>query len=507
MNKTTTNSNPELLLTAVKLHRLAKFAEARQLYQQILSTEPNHFDAQHFSGLIAKQNGQPLQAIALITAALNSVTGEFNANHASAFCNLGAAYQDCQQPELALQNYRQALLLKPDYAIAHNNLGNALKNLGNYDEAITSYQHALRYSPNYPEALFNYGLTLHLNQQFDEALVRFEQAIQIKPGYAEAHFALGNTYQSLRMFELALHSYDQSIALKADYAKAYLNRGITLNRLAQYHDAVSDFELAIHHQPGYAYAYFYLGNSLRQLQKNTEAIAAYLRAEEFGFDQKQVSFALAALGIGEVPAAAPVDYVKELFNQYADHFDTHLVDVLNYDVPKILSGLIDKYRQHDQLASVDLGCGTGLCGAYLRPYSRSLTGVDLSQNMLNRAAALNLYDQLVCAELTEFLSRYTQTADLIIAADVLLYLGDLNQVFKSISHALNHHGFFCFSVEYAKEQSDYVLRASNRYAHTENYLRRLAANYGFTILELARHAGRQENQQDNDALVVLLLKE
>jgi len=164
MNKTTTNRIPELLKTAVGLHRQGKLSEAQQLYRQIVGIEPNHFDACHFLGVIAKQNGHPLQAISLITEALNHIEVEFNANHASAFCNLGAAYQDCKQPELALKNYRQAIQLKPDYAIAHNNLGNALKNLANYDEAIRSYQDALHFAPNYPEALFNCGLALHLNQ-------------------------------------------------------------------------------------------------------------------------------------------------------------------------------------------------------------------------------------------------------------------------------------------------------------------------------------------------------
>ena len=379
--------------------------------------------------------------------------------------------------------------------------------MGRIEDAMQSYQNALAASPNYAEAYFNAGIVLLDNQKFEAALRCFDRAIEIKPDYIDAWFASANTYQSLRMNEEAIRNFDHAIALKPNYAKAYFNRGISFNRLAQYDNAIQSFELAIHHQPHYANAFACLANTLKLAGKIPEAIAAYRRASEMGADPDQIRFALAALGVSSAPAAPPVDYVKDLFNQYADRFNTHLVDVLNYDVPQLLASLTDKYAQGNQLITLDLGCGTGLCGQYLRARSTSLTGVDLAQKMLDKAAQLNLYDELICAELNEFLRAYSKTADLIIAADVLVYLGDLLPLFSAIARVLSAGGYFCFSVEESEaNQHPYILQISSRYAHSEQYLRNLAAQCGLNVMEMNQHTGRLENQQRNKALIVLLQK-
>ncbi|MET3108273.1 putative TPR repeat methyltransferase [Oxalobacteraceae bacterium GrIS 2.11] len=507
MNKTTTPIYTDQLRAAVALHQQGKLSEADALYQKILANHPNHFDALHFRGVIAKQNGQAPQAVKLIRQAISCIGDELNANHASAFCNLGAAYQDCQQTELALSSYQQAILLRPDYAMAHNNLGNTLKNLGRHQDAIEAYQVALRLSPNYAEAFFNAALALQHLQQHESALNFFERAIQIKPGYVDAYFALGNLYQSLKHHEKALHHFDQALALQPDFAKVWFNRGISLRRLANYEAAIRSFETAIQYQPGYANAYLYLANTLKTINRIPEAVSAFQRAMDCGGDAEQINFALAALGVGAIPPAPPAGYIKELFDQYADHFDAHLIGVLNYAIPTLLAELIETCRPQRKLNTLDLGCGTGLCASFLRPYSDRLCGVDLSQNMLDKAAQLNLYDQLVCADLTEFLSSSTEMVDLIIAADVLVYQGDLLPVFRAINHVLADQGLFAFSVEHGTQHTQpYQLTQSNRYAHTEQYLRQLAEQNGLSVIQISHHSGRLENQTHNQALVVLLQK-
>ncbi|PRC93053.1 tetratricopeptide repeat protein [Solimicrobium silvestre] len=507
MNIKTINSIPELLQHAVKLHQQGELASAKNRYQQILQINPHQFEALHFLGVIAKQTGNPLEAISLISAAINTVTTALNANHASAFCNLGTAFQDCGQTEQALKNYQQAILLKPDYSIAHNNLGNTFKNCGKLEAAIHSYENALHYHPNYPDAYYNCGTTYQLQQQYTKALNCFERAIQLKTNYPAAYFARGVAFQSLYDYESALVSYDQAITLQPDYSEAYLNRGITLNKLQQFQAALDNFELAIHYQKNYAKAHHYRANTLRQLMRIEDAIEAYQCALELGADSQQITFALAALGVGAPPSAPPTTYVKELFDHYAEHFDVHLVDVLKYEMPQIVATAIEKYRMRDQLDSLDLGCGTGLCGSYLRPYSRTLTGVDLSQKMLDKASQLKHYDQLICTEITEFLSEKIDNFDLVCAADVLVYIGDLSGVFSRVHQALRSGGLFCFSVEEAAEEiqgHDFILKATNRYAHTEQYIRHLANLYDFKIHEITQQVARQENQKNSSALVTLL---
>ena len=509
MTNSTTLSVPELLQSAVQLHRQGQLAQANGIYAQILQISPGHFDALHFSGVIAKQTGQPEKAMELISAAINLYRSEFNAGHASAFCNLGAACQECSQPGLAVSHYQTAIRLKPDYAMAHNNLGNALKNLGRHHEALASYRNAIRFAPDYPEAFYHCGLVLHLIGQFEEALPYFERALQIRPAYAQACNAMGISLHSLGRYADAVDYYSRAIELMADFAQACFNRGISYNRLRSFDQAVADFESAIAYQPNYPNAWFYLGNSLRQLNKTELAIAAYQRARELGAAPDQIDFLLATLGAGAMPKAPPAAYVSELFDQYADHFDVHLTQVLQYAVPELISTTLAPHLQNGPVDCLDLGCGTGLCAGFLRRHAGSLTGVDLSQNMLEQAARLNLYDDLVCAEITDFLFRSGQQFDLITAADVLVYLGDLNQLMQGVARVLRAHGLFCFSVEHFNNDghgTDYILQTTARYAHSADYLRQLAQQHGLTLIEMHQHTGRQENQNSSEALIVLLQK-
>lgn len=478
-----------LLQQAVALHRQGKCHDAQALYRQVLLLDPAQFDALHLSGVVARQLGDADAAVDLIAHALR-----VNPAQAAAHCNLGAALQDAGRPRDALASYDRAVQLHPQYALAFCNRGNALRKLGQLNEALASYDRALAIQPAYPEAHCNRAIALQDVGRAADALSAAGQALAARPNYAEAWCARGNALQSLQQFDAALHSYDRAIALKPDRAEAHCWRGTALQRLRQFDLALADYERALALRPDYPLAHQYRGNALRALMRKDEAIAAYRRALAQGGDAAAIGYALAALGAGDAPAAAPADYVKSLFDQYADHFDQHLVDVLAYRMPALLDAAIRRATTSDHLDTLDLGCGTGLCGPYLRPYSRSLTGVDLSGKMLDKARERGLYDTLACAELGAFLSGRADDCDLLVAADVLVYFGDLAPLFAQAHRALRAGGLFCFSVEAADgDGDDFALRASHRYAHSLPYLRRLAGTTGFGVLEAALQAGRQEN--------------
>jgi len=142
-------------------------------------------------------------------------------------------------------------------------------------------------------------------------------------------------------------------------------------------------------------------------------------------------------------------------------------------------------------STVDLGCGTGLCAPFLRPLSTRLAGVDLSDNMLAQARAAGLYDELACADIGDYLAAHPQAFDLAVAADVLVYFGELDTLFGQVRAALRSGGTFCFSTE-ALDQGEFMLLPSNRYAHALAYLERLAARHGFTVLEADNATVRSE---------------
>ena len=133
---------------------------------------------------------------------------------------------------------------------------------------------------------------------------------------------------------------------------------------------------------------------------------------------------------------------------------------------------------------LDLGCGTGLCGPLLRPMARTLAGVDLSPAMIEKAKARRAYDRRWAADLLEALRAADAGYDLLVAADVLIYFGDLTPVFEPAVAALRPGGLFAFSVEAGEGERFQFRPATRRYAHAEPYLRRLAGIFGLRVIRL-----------------------
>lgn len=498
-----------LLQQAVALHQQGSLQMAQALYRQVLELEPQQFDALHLSGVIARQQGDAPAAIALISQAI-AIDGA----QAQAHANLGAALQDAGRPQDALSSYDRAVQLKPGYAMAHSNRGNTLRKLGRLDEAVAAYEHALQLQPNYPEALCNRAIALQDLGRYDDALASAEQALSQRLNYADACFARGNALQSLRRLDDAVESYDRALHLKPGWAEVYCAQGTALQRLRHFDAALDSYARAVAIKPGYALAHYYRGNTLRAMGRKDEAVAAYQLAQEHGDDPQTIAYALASLGVGDTPAALPNEYVRSLFDQYADHFDQHLLEVLDYQTPAFLDQLLRASLAPEDLQNLntlDLGCGTGLCAPYLRPLSRTLTGVDLSDKMLDKARTRGLYDSLVCGDLLPLLSQQTGDCDLAVAADVFVYIGDLAPVFAGVRQALRGGGHFCFSVEALEEDGggdhqarDFALRPSNRYAHALGYLRRLAGEHGFDVVAAQPLLARQENGTQVAAHALLL---
>lgn len=200
---------------------------------------------------------------------------------------------------------------------------------------------------------------------------------------------------------------------------------------------------------------------------------------------------LASIGLTETPDAPPAAYVESLFDDFAPRFETLLVEKLGYHAPQLLADAIlaalDPERQGIRHA-VDLGCGTGLMGERLRRQASFLEGVDLSAGMLKRAAAKRIYDRLEKGDIAAPALAETEPgrADLAVAADVYIYLGDLAPAFALAARLLETGGLFAFTVEAHDGPEDYAIRPSLRYAHGEAYLRRALGAAGFEIVRLER---------------------
>jgi predicted TPR repeat methyltransferase len=214
-------------------------------------------------------------------------------------------------------------------------------------------------------------------------------------------------------------------------------------------------------------------------------------------------YLLASLTGGATPERSPDAYIVEEFDGFAQRFEAQLVGVLGYDVPDKLRVLLAEVRGNGAPVDVlDAGCGTGLCGPWLRPLARHLTGVDLSSGMLERARARGLYDTLVCEELTGFLERSAGAFDLVVATDVLIYFGDLRPLFAAATSAVRHGGLLAVSFETC-EEGERSLRPSGRFAHSASYVR-AAAGTGLETVTSSDTTLRREGKKRTPGQLLVL---
>jgi predicted TPR repeat methyltransferase len=263
--------------------------------------------------------------------------------------------------------------------------------------------------------------------------------------------------------------------------------------------------------PGFATAWFALGAIRDRLGDRDGAIAAFARARDADpEDYHGARLQLARLGAGESAPAMTPTYVKRLFDQYAGRYDAALIEHLHYRGPAILRDAVAEAmraagRPLHFAALLDLGCGTGLAGVSFRALADRLTGVDLSPAMIEQAKAKGLYDHLACADLAEFLAAEAVAAtryQLIIAADVFVYLNDIASIIAAAVRLLAPGGLLAFTVETHSGDGAKLL-PTLRYAYGEAYLRRAIADAGLALLTLDQAAIRTEKGVPVDGRVVV----
>jgi predicted TPR repeat methyltransferase len=189
----------------------------------------------------------------------------------------------------------------------------------------------------------------------------------------------------------------------------------------------------------------------------------------------------------------PASYVRHLFDQFATDYDRRMVEELSYSAPAILRGLADMLvaAAPGTLDILDLGCGTGLAGRSFLDLARRLDGVDLSPAMVEHARGLKIYNDLVVADVENLLIRKGRSYDLILAADVLVYLGDLTAVFRGAASRLKPGGFLFCTLE-KEAGTGFELGPKRRYRHSPSYVTEEAARAGLDVMGLLECVPRQD---------------
>jgi predicted TPR repeat methyltransferase len=348
-----------------------------------------------------------------------------------------------------------------------------------FEAALVLFDQALQLAPGRPSVLMNLGLTCVELGRFEQAHEYLKQALAADATLTDAWVAWGMTLMALGDWPQALHCHQQARDLGADGAGFCLRWGQCLSHEGYLPKALMAFEQALVHEPEWAEAWTHLADVQRDMGQIASAIAGYQRALQLGADPELHQFYLAALSSEQPMVNAPASYVEKLFDQYADDFEAHLVGQLGYQGHRVLLDHlpVDASSRFEHVW--DLGCGTGLCGKLIRPRAHHLAGVDLSSAMVTKARSLGIYDSLHAQDVLDFLDQTSVQADLVLAADVFIYVGQLEALFGALSPRVRSMGWLAFTVEVADPGFDVQLHRTLRYSHALSYLQGLAAQHGW----------------------------
>ncbi|KAG2445085.1 hypothetical protein HYH02_008952 [Chlamydomonas schloesseri] len=451
------------------------------------------------------------------------------------------------------------------------------------------YRAVLAANPRHADALHQLGALLtqrHGKKKFEEAQRLVSAAVQLQPRSAKFRNSLGVVYQEAGRWVEAADAFERANEKDPMNVATLMNLARALKELGRQQRAAEVYGSVAKLQPDHPSAHYRRGAILRSLRRNEEALAAFRQHLRIAPDHQASRFWIAAItGDAEAMAAAPPDMVAGLFDQYADHFDDHLVNKLQYKTPEALRDQL--LAAHADLAAaraasgagcsssssnsssggkpawrrcVDLGCGTGLMGPLLLPYmargAAGLEGVDLSAGMVKEAERRGCYGRLEVGELVGFLEAEAAALktgtgetdapanaargsgdggvggdrqsvdrsvpyDLLVAADVFVYIGNLAPVLRAAAAAASQGAVLAFSTEALElapcgktnrstlvaageaeagkeaaglseakegqgEKQGLRLQVTGRYAHTKEYLRRVGGEAGWRLVSISQ---------------------
>ncbi|HEY6923574.1 MAG TPA: methyltransferase [Steroidobacteraceae bacterium] len=355
-------------------------------------------------------------------------------------------------------------------APSHNEVGLALWKRGATQAALESFALAVAASPDSAELHYNLGCAQLELERFEEAVGSAREALRLRSGFSAALTLWAAGMAATGALEAGAELLSQLGGPAVAPAQRYMMLAMRLMSSKLFGPARRCLERVLREDP-------------------SELIARHL---------------LSALS-GENPER-PVDgYVRQLFDASAATFDRELLSKLGYAIPR---EMVDALRSVEGAPTppwdvLDLGCGTGLVGARIAPYARQLVGIDLAPNMIEHARARNIYTDLRCVDLTAALVHGEASEDrydIITAGDVFIYVGKLDEVVPAVRRALRPGGLFAFSAEAGEalpepHSEGYRLGLMGRYAHSADYLRKLAAESGFDVILMRATRIRSEHRR------------
>ena len=530
---------------ATSLYRAGRLAEAEGAFRRVLQEDPDRAEALQLLGVVCHATGRRDAAVEYLSrsVALRPTAATWQHNLAEAWLAGGDV-------DRAIAAYRAAIALDPSKAVTRAGLGVALSRRGSWDEAIEQLEKSLALGLKEPDVYLRYarallarghveraieacrtsvglregsaagwqalGEALHRAGRLEDAGEAFGRAIRINPNFERPHHGLAVVLAERGKGEEAIASFETALRIRPDYPEAHHGLAVIYHKMGKLDLAAGHYKAAIARLPDSLDARFEYA-ALLETQGNVAAALEQWRVLRGHFpDREDLGFHISALeqelAEGSMPAAAalaqaPRSWVEGYFDGFASNFDRHLTGKLNYRGPALL---LEAVRELNPSATpldvLDLGCGTGLVGAAFKPMARRLVGIDVSAAMLERARERGIYDELILDDLAGGMHRLAEGSssggfDLVLAADVFIYIGDLGAVFSGVEQVLRTGGMMGFVTEAVETDhpvaaaADWRLLMTRRYAHSRRYLERMCGGIGLEVLVARRVEARLEKNK------------
>ena len=484
---------------ATSLYREQKYPEALDIFLSLYQKSPKTEKYSIFCGNCFDAMGESDKAIAFYKNAsrLNPVS----VTSLVALSNIYYHNGDYKNSEKFSMRILKSF---PDNASALLNLGNIAYCRGDYDLALSYYEQVYNANNASYIAVINMANTCYDLTRYVKAIDYAEKALKLYPSSVDAYIILGNSYIELGKYEKAEKSLLQAVDMRQDNPWIYTSLSRMYQKTENWEKALeTGWNAVVFAGDAQEDQHVNFGYLLYECadEKGSALAAKYAERWINAFpDNKEVAYMANAILNEKQVKQADSGYVKKIFDTFAPDFDDTL-ESLEYQVPSYLAEAVKSTFKKEILRPVqylDIGCGTGLCAAKVKPVIgwSTVTGVDLSEKMLNQAAQKYVYDSLLNDDIINFFNTTDKKFNLITAGDVLTYFGDLRKVFEGAIKVLAEKGLFVFTVsENIYNSDEYFLTMSGRFVHSSDYVLKLLKKNGFEKLLMERKALRNEGDR------------
>jgi|GEM_PF-3238299 len=429
-----------------------------------------------------------------------------NPDDFDAYYRLGCLQEELLEYNQACTYFLSALQLQPDNFNVLYKLAGIAMLVGHLDDAADYYRRCLAINEGSLRANYNMGLICYRRNDWLGAAKYFSIAAELGDDYPDIWYMLGMSLKAIGRWQQAEESMRKAVEVSPDRAEIHFHLGDILLHLQQFEAAEKFFQNSVKIAPENPQYWLGLGRLYFQWGKNDLAREKLQTVMEIDKNNDTAQLLLKSLN-GQQVTRMPGELLASMFNQCSESFDSYMVNELKYSLPKQLRDAVstccrklDQPQQFDWV--LDLGCGTGLASEQFMPVSKTMVGVDISPGMIEQAKAKNIYQKLVCGDLLQVMDSAVHKYNLVLAADVFIYIGDLEKTFAAVSRHTVPGAWFAFSIECGEGEADYILNRSGVFAHSPAYIARLAARCGFdvTLEKLS------ENQNFPNVMIYVLRK-